>query len=544
MFCGAGGSSLGAHHAGVEVFLALNHWRLAIETHNANFPDTLHDCADVSATDPRRYPSTTILLASPECTHHTYASGRRKPSGQMDLFNEQKIDPTAERSRATMWDVPRFAEHHNYDIVIIENVVEARKWAPFNAWLHAMDSLGYAHKVVYLNSMFFPPTPQSRDRMYVVFWKRKNHAPQLDYRPVAYCAACERNVEAVQAWNNPSKPWGRWGRYRFQYVYRCPHCTGEVMPYYYAAANAIDWSDLGERIGDRSRPLQPKTIKRIQLGLEKYGNQSPLIQLAYGHAQNNRSTPVTDAVPTQSTIQSVALLGAPWLASVNYFRPDHSVDEPFPTQTTGNQYAVVSPAPFFLGYANGQGPAHGLDEALLTQFGSNAHALITPAPFMVAHYSPGWARGLDEPTGSVTTSDHHSIVTPPFLVQLRNNQTTQGIDEAISTVTAGGGHHALLTPAPFLASYYGSGGQINGIDSPVATVTGIDKHALVTPGDPPALEDCFFRMLQPHEIGRAMAFPGDYVVRGNKRDQVKQFGNAVTPPPMEWLVAQAIRTLM
>lgn len=75
-------------------------------------------------------------------------------------------------------------------------------------------------------------------------------------------------------------------------------------------------------------------------------------------------------------------------------------------------------------------------------------------------------------------------------------------------------------------------------------LTAIDKHALVTPGDPPALEDCFFRMLQPPEIGRAMAFPGHYVVKGNKRDQVKQFGNAVTPPPMEWLVAQSVRTLM
>ena len=68
LFCGAGGRSLWMHHAsdGVEIVLALNHWQLAIESHNANFPDTAHDCVDVSATDPRRYRSTSVLWASPE----------------------------------------------------------------------------------------------------------------------------------------------------------------------------------------------------------------------------------------------------------------------------------------------------------------------------------------------------------------------------------------------------------------------------------------------------------------------------------------------
>lgn len=43
-FCGAGGSSQGARRlsrkmgGGLEIALAMNHWRLAIETHNTNFP--------------------------------------------------------------------------------------------------------------------------------------------------------------------------------------------------------------------------------------------------------------------------------------------------------------------------------------------------------------------------------------------------------------------------------------------------------------------------------------------------------------------------
>lgn len=74
-FCGAGGSSQGVRrfaqrsglNTGLEVKLALNHWKLAIETHSTNFPDTQHDCTDIQACDPRYYPSTDILVTSPEC---------------------------------------------------------------------------------------------------------------------------------------------------------------------------------------------------------------------------------------------------------------------------------------------------------------------------------------------------------------------------------------------------------------------------------------------------------------------------------------------
>jgi hypothetical protein len=68
LFCGAGGSSSGAIQVpGVTVRMAANHWKLAVETHNRNHPDADHDCADISQVDPRRYPATDILWASPEC---------------------------------------------------------------------------------------------------------------------------------------------------------------------------------------------------------------------------------------------------------------------------------------------------------------------------------------------------------------------------------------------------------------------------------------------------------------------------------------------
>jgi DNA (cytosine-5)-methyltransferase 1 len=41
-----------------------------------------------------------------------------------------------------------------------------------------------------------------------------------------------------------------------------------------------------------------------------------------------------------------------------------------------------------------------------------------------------------------------------------------------------------------------------------------------------------------------MAFESDYVVLGNSREQVKQCGNAVTPPAMEMLIERCVESLM
>jgi DNA (cytosine-5)-methyltransferase 1 len=40
-----------------------------------------------------------------------------------------------------------------------------------------------------------------------------------------------------------------------------------------------------------------------------------------------------------------------------------------------------------------------------------------------------------------------------------------------------------------------------------------------------------------------MAFDKQYVILGSGKDQVKQCGNAVTPPVMEWLVQQVVESL-
>ncbi len=101
LFCGAGGSSSGAiQFQDLAVRIAANHWDRAIETHSRNHPNAEHVQADISNTDPRYFPTTDLLWASPSCTKHSIAQGRKRADAQPDLFGEILPDEAAERSRA------------------------------------------------------------------------------------------------------------------------------------------------------------------------------------------------------------------------------------------------------------------------------------------------------------------------------------------------------------------------------------------------------------------------------------------------------------
>jgi DNA (cytosine-5)-methyltransferase 1 len=62
------------------------------------------------------------------------------------------------------------------------------------------------------------------------------------------------------------------------------------------------------------------------------------------------------------------------------------------------------------------------------------------------------------------------------------------------------------------------------------------------------IDDCRFRMFALHEIAAAMAMRdhvdgSEYIVKGNKRERVAQYGNAVTPPAMELLVGRLLEVI-
>ena len=70
-----------------------------------------------------------------------------------------------------------------------------------------------------------------------------------------------------------------------------------------------------------------------------------------------------------------------------------------------------------------------------------------------------------------------------------------------------------------------------------------DGHPTFAAGGPLAVQDCSFRMLEPIEVGRGMAFPDDYRMAGSRRARTRLYGNACVPPVMEQILGRVIRTL-
>ncbi|MDE2100834.1 MAG: DNA cytosine methyltransferase [Patescibacteria group bacterium] len=533
LFCGAGGSSTGLSSLpGVQVVMAANHWQLAIDSHQLNHPNTDHDSADISQVEPSRFPTTDILWASPECTNHSVAKGikrQRNLQEQLPGLEDRLPDAAAIRSRATMWDVPRFAEFHQYRAIIIENVVDAYRWVQFPAWLLAMELLGYEHEIVWLNSMHAQarglPAPQSRDRMYVVFWRKGNRRPDLQKwtRPRALC---ERHgeVQAVQVMKKKEA----WGRYKAQYLYKCPQCAAVVEPGWLPAYTAIDFSIEGQRIGDREKPLSPKTMLRIEKGIERYWK--PLVVAAAGNTY--------DGINTGSS----------------YLRA-YPTDTPLPIQQTTVQHALAF-HPLITDGIHGEGTVQSGTEPMHTQTTAQTKGvLVVP----VEGREGKFASLASEPMRTQSTRNETAIVVP-----LRNHGVAKSVSAPIDTVAAEGNHHALLmrnndggaemtTPAvepmrtlttaghqSLLVPYYGHG-DASPASEPVGTLTTVDRYGIASPSLD--VDDCMFRMLTPKEIKVGMAFPADYQLLGTKREQVKQSGNAVTPPAARDLGAAVIESL-
>lgn len=57
------------------------------------------------------------------------------------------------------------------------------------------------------------------------------------------------------------------------------------------------------------------------------------------------------------------------------------------------------------------------------------------------------------------------------------------------------------------------------------------------------VDDCLFRMLEPHEVAAGMAFPPGYIWQGTRRERVRMAGNAVTPPAARDLIHAVVEAL-
>lgn len=601
-FCGAGGSSQGAHAVpGVEVTRAANHWERAIESHAANFPTVDHYRGDIREAPVDRWPVTDIFWASPECPQWSNARGKKRDfdtSMQPDLFGETAPSEEVERSRALMEEVPLYLRgvQERGGLVkggVVENVVDVRAWDQWDRWLNEIRKLGYETRVIAMNSMHANPArthraPQSRDRLYVAYWHRSiGRTPDWDkwLRPPAWCQSCGEWVRALQIFKTPGRDMGR---YRQQYVYRCPRaaCRNSIIePEVLPAAVAIDWNLPGQRIGDRAKPLAPKTLARIEAGLKKFAR--PITLEAAGNTFERRpgvrTWPIDQPLTTQTTTPTKALAYDPMIVPAGgTWRDDAtSVAEPMPTRTTReNDGIAVAP---FITELRGGSSVRPVTDPLATVATSGGHHALAVPPLLVpvegregkeagpadapmrtqtARNETGlaWlpfiaelrggssdARSVADPLAAVTASgNHHGLVAPAAMV-MRNNTPRSGdgphlstpVTEPLRALTTAG-HQSLITWQHLLVPYYGNG-TARPVTEPVGTLSTRDRYALVR-GEVD-IDDVLFRMLEPHEIGRAMSFADQYVVLGNKREKVRQYGNAVTPNVAEVIISALVEAI-
>lgn len=160
LFAGAGGFTEGAEEAGAEVVWAANHWQLAVDYHQRNHPHVVHACQDLQQADPRIAPRHGLLIASPACQGHSNAATRGGTG-------RRGTAPAHDYLRASAWAVITFAEVHRPRALLVENVVEFRRWALFEPWLAALRALGYALGLHIVNAADLG-VPQSRKRLFVV----------------------------------------------------------------------------------------------------------------------------------------------------------------------------------------------------------------------------------------------------------------------------------------------------------------------------------------------------------------------------------------
>lgn len=597
-YCGAGGSSSGAELVpGVRVRYALNHWDKAIATHNHNMPHVDHDRVDLTDTkheaNPGKYAATDIGWFSPECTTWSQSRGKKRDydgkAKQGDLFDqddEPESDEAVQRSRFQMETVPVFVRAHQYRALIVENVTDILAWSDLDRWIAEIRAEGYEHRIVVLNSAFAhqfgAPAPQLRDRVYFVFWQTRYRAPDFAKwtRPLAWCPTCSTVVRAMYVDKFPGKR--RAMRYNQQYTYRCPSssCRAAVVhPYVLPAAVAIDWSLPAQRIGDRTEPLKPKTLARIEAGLRRYAR--PFHVEAAGNTYERpggdyiRAWPVDQPLKVIHTIPSKGLAIPPMLVPAGGTWNDAaaSVEGPMRTRTARETEGVACP-PFLAPLRSGRPRTFGVDEPLATVVADGGnHALVEPLLVPTVGRDGVQARSVAEPGKTQTARQETALVVP-----LRRNERSRLVAvEPVPAFAAQGTHHALvmrnmtargdqgqmLAPVTeplraMLASSRQSliewgervlfpydAESLRTLAVPLPTQTTVEGDAVMSTAV--TVEDCTFRMLDVHEIQAGMAFdasfefPAEYVRA--KRDKVRLLGNAVTPNAARDLIAAVVEAI-
>lgn len=501
-FAGGGGASEGIEEAiGRPVDYAINHDPEAIAMHRVNHPGTQHFCGNVWDVDPAGLAAGRRVGGawfSPDCTFYSRARGGR-PFRDRDMARRRRGLPNLVPRWCTTAAAPR--------VFFLENVLEMVDWCPL-----------------------LPDGRVDPKRRGMYFRRWHNHIERIVHQHTRMPYRVDMRELAACDYGAPTtrKRLFVIGRADGQEIVFPEPTNGPGRNPYRTAAECIDWSDLGNSIFERTKPLADNTLARIARGISRHVINDP--------------RPFIVGIDNKS----------------NGARDVWSIDDPVRTITTENRFAVVTP---FVSTMRGTQPSHiaassrRVDEPLRTVSASGTHhaavhALL--APYLV-NTRNGERRGqaprvrsLLDPHPTVTATGSQGALVTAMLAKNYGGHENDGtsMSRPMDTITARD-HHSLV--AALLLKYYGTD-QNPKLRDPLATITTKDRFALVTVhGDPYYIADIRFRMLRPRELYRANSFRPDYIIdHGIDEDgerleftqeaQTRMCGNSVPPKMAEALV--------
>ena len=159
LFCGAGGMSLGAQQAGIDLIYAVESCPYAALTYNQNFPGVplqVGDIRDVNCIPPAPSSAKTVIFGGPPCQGFSTSNQRTR-----SLSNKQN------------WmfrEFVRLVKSWGPDWVVMENVkgmVETAGGTFLSEIASQLQALGYSVSSTVLNASHFG-VPQKRSRLFIV----------------------------------------------------------------------------------------------------------------------------------------------------------------------------------------------------------------------------------------------------------------------------------------------------------------------------------------------------------------------------------------
>lgn len=576
LFAGGGGMSVAFERAfGRSPDIAINHNDDALSMHRMNHPQTRHFIADVYEVCPRGATQgrpVGWLHLSPDCTHHSQASG-----GQ----------PRSKKIRGLAWVGYRWAGQVMPDVISLENVKQILKWGPLIAKrckqtgrvMKLDGSVAAPGERIPVQQQYLVPDPKREGQTwrrfvaaleylgYVVEWRTLIAADLGGHTTRERLFMIARRDGRPIAW--PEKT-----------HHKKP---GKGQKKWKPAAECIDFSDLGKSIFDRPKPLAPATMRRIAKGMKRYvlDSAKPFIvpiahyngsDTAYsiheplrtitaatkggefsvaspvlvhaGHGEGKgetqrRSHGVKDIQDPLGTVLASGgghAIAAATLVQTGYGEREGQaprvldIEAPMGTIVSQNcKQALVSTTLVGVGGRAGQSEPKSADDPMNTVTAKADTAMVT-AYMMQANdgFNTTVGRELADPMTTITNSGSQQQLVTAHLATLRNNCHGISAEESIPTISAGGEHHGLVTcqlspedeagalrVAAFLMEYYSEGGQWSELDKPLNTITTRDRLALVTvfvQGMPYVIVDIRLRMLKPRELFNGQDFPADYII--------------------------------